>query len=529
MLQARNITFKVKQKSKYFDILKNISLDFESDRLHALIGPSGCGKSTLINSILKLNNAEGDVYYNGTQIKNSNDLTGKVGTVPQFSIAYEQLTVFENLDYSRKLFNPDADIPKILNVVGLSNQLDNKVSLLSGGQRRRLSLALELINNPSILICDEVTSGLDPQSELEILQLLRSLTKKGITVICIIHNLAQLKHFDTINVLKEGELYFQGSYQDLLNIYNVTDPTLLYSNLTHKDKIHLKDIVPSKELKPYKANFQLFTLLSRRFNIFFSDKSQLALTCILTFGFPLLVVIFALNGIPQIEGFGIDANYNVLERMTQEIEAGKELLKTGSLISGLAIFQVILLTLMGSNNGSREIANEINIFKKEKFLGLNPVQYVLGKVIFLFVLSLVQGVWMTAFVKYICHIPGDFIIQSIFLVLTVFAMSLISLAVSAFASTSEKSSLICTYFVGFQLPLSGIVLALPESLIWFFRPFISTYWGWSGYVYTLKSTRFYDAIVYSIDQFPSLVIVSLLVLVIQILVSIVLTLYKVTK
>ena len=102
---------------------------------------------------------------------------------------------------------------------------------------------------------------------------------------------------------------------------------------------------------------------------------------------------------------------------------------------------------------------------------------------------------MCGFVKFICKFPGDFWIQAADLAMICVAMTAICLAFSALFSSPEKSNLLSIYLVGFQLPLSGVVLALPEALKWVCRPFISTYWGWAGYMTSMRDTAIYDAYV----------------------------------
>jgi hypothetical protein len=100
---------------------------------------------------------------------------------------------------------------------------------------------------------------------------------------------------------------------------------------------------------------------------------------------------------------------------------------------------------------------------------------------------------MMFFVKQICGFPGSFLPQGIALAMTCLAMTAVCLGISSMVGSSEKASLLSVYLVGFQLPLSGVVLALPEQLVWLTRPFISAYWGWAGYLQSIKETRFWDA------------------------------------
>jgi hypothetical protein len=193
-----------------------------------------------------------------------------------------------------------------------------------------------------------------------------------------------------------------------------------------------------------------------------------------------------------------------LDVMRQLDEAREFLIqssKVGSLVSGIVMFQVILLTLMGANNSGREIAAERLIFEKEKLSGLNTAAYVGSKAVFLFGLVLAQSLWMGIFVHQVCGFPGDFFSQLVLLTLVNAAMTAICLGVSSLMATAEQASLISIYLVGFQLPLSGAVLALPALLGDAVRPFISAYWSWSGILQTLKSERYYD-IVQTVVQSP---------------------------
>jgi hypothetical protein len=168
--------------------------------------------------------------------------------------------------------------------------------------------------------------------------------------------------------------------------------------------------------------------------------------------------------------------------------------RVGTLVSGLAMFQVILLALMGSNNSAREVVGERPILEKEKLAGLRPGAALLGMTMFLSCLVLVQSAWMTLFVRAVCQFPGDLAPQFLPFFLVTAAMSSLCLAISSWSSTSEQASLGSLYLVGFQLPLSGAILALPDFLGWVSRPLISAYWAWSGYLQTLRDTRFYDLV-----------------------------------
>jgi hypothetical protein len=228
--------------------------------------------------------------------------------------------------------------------------------------------------------------------------------------------------------------------------------------------------------------------------MFLRDRGQLVLQLALLIGFPCLVVIFALDGLPQLKSLAELPGGNFLQQLQNDYAQRSDMIRTGSLVSGLIMFQVILLALMGSNNGAREIAGERLIFEKEKFAGLSPNAYVLSKVAYLAVLVAAQSLWMGLFVNWIVQFPGALAAQLLILTLVNGAVTAICLAISSWMRTAEQASLVSIYLVGFQLPLSGAVLALPAMLDTVTRWFIASYWGWSGYLQTLHDSRFYSAV-----------------------------------
>jgi len=442
---------------------------------------------------------------------------------PQFSIAQPKLTVEESLRYGLELIVADGSIQAerleyVLKVIGLADHRHKRVESLSGGQLRRLGLGLELLADPPTLICDEVTSGLDPRSENTILELLHGLAReRGKTLLCIIHNLANLNYFDWITVLNAGEVVFQGTLPELYAHFAIPDALGLYNALdAHPQSFWRERWAQAAAAKPQpqfapaddsganqvladhsRPNLtnQLATLLRRRLCLLFRDYGYLAMVMAITFGFPVMVVIFALDGLPQISSLALASSG--LESFRATIDYTREAAQTASLVTSLVMFQVILLTLMGANNGSREIAGERLLYEKERLAGLRPGAYAGSKLIFTGILAAFQGAWMTVFVKIICVFPGPWETQVITLALTSVAMTWVCLAFSAWMNSADKASTLSIYLVGFQLPLSGVVLALPAYLVWVFRPFINAYWGWAGYFSSMKETRLYDAYTYT--------------------------------
>lgn len=517
MLSCKNLTVRVPNSDE--PILKNANVSFAPRAMNAVIGPSGCGKTTLVKAMLKIISAEGDSFYSGCKVESSEDLVGKVGFAPQFTCVHPMLTVREALESALDIAVADSTgraerLESILSIVGLSEHKDKLVGSLSGGQLRRIGLAVELANNPSTMVCDEVTSGLDPLSENSILDLLQKLAREqSKTFICIIHNLAKLDYFDKITVVCSGEIVFQGNLDELKTYFEIDSALSLYDRLNDFDisvwrkkwadylaerSEGLDDENESENVEELQYSrpsmlSQLITLLGRRYKLFFRDTTYLLLTLGITFGFPLVVVIFSIGGLPQIESLALERNLGALDELKETLKMQISAANTSTIVTGLILFQVVLLSLIGANNSAREIAGERNLYEKERLIGLRPSAYAFSKIIFTSSLALFQGVWMCLFVKYVCGFPGSVVVQSLNLAMVCITMTAICLAFSAIFSSSDKANLVSIYLVGFQLPLSGVVLALPEALKWVCRPFISTYWGWAGYMTSMKNTRIYDA------------------------------------
>ena len=523
MLSCRNLT--VRPRAGGAALIHGATAHFPAGGLHALIGPSGCGKTTLLKGILDILPSEGDVCLHGRVLASRGELLREVAFAPQFSIAHGKLTVSESVDCALRLYQKTDDATlvarnaELLQLVGLAERGATLVEKLSGGQLRRLGLALELTTDPACLLCDEVTSGLDPRSEDQILAVLRALVEqRGKTVVCVIHNLAKLSQFDTITVVSEGLVVWQGPLRAMQEHFGIADALELYDRLSERPRGYWQErwsavvagtgdeqvaaMPESPETGGRRppserpsAVSQLGTLLARRWRLLVRDRGYLLLTLAITFGFPCLVVIFALGGLPQMKGLALENTGGFLETLQARAAYRQSAAETATLVSGLIIFQVILLCLMGSNNGAREIAAERGLYEKERMSGLRPAAYAWSKLIYAALLGAAQGVWMTVFVKLLCEFPGGWGAQLAVLGTTGASMSVVCLGLSAVLSSPDKASLLSIYLVGFQLPLSGVVLALPAALVWAVRPFIATYWGWAGYLMAMTDSRFYDAVV----------------------------------
>lgn len=545
MLEAFNVGLEVdappgsEQDSLY--LLREVNLRVPQGHLMAIVGPSGCGKTTLLKVIAGIQEqSQGELKWEGRDLQEEEDLhPGELGYVPQFSVAHDLLTVEECIASSMALrtqlpgtddFDPKLD--HILSVTGLTDLADRRVKVLSGGQKRRLGLALELVTNPCLLLCDEVTSGLDPKSETEITELLKILARQNPRrlVINVTHSLASLEAFDSVLVMYQGHLVYHGAPKLLTHYFTVEHAEDVYLRLTQREAVEWHESWQKKrsyyesmlfegkseklaatehadsEESPDAPNpmapeelpslfSQVFTLLHRRWTIFRRDRGQVGLHLAMLIGFPLLVVIFALDGIKPLKQLNQRQETDIVYEMQRQAQHQFDQLQAGGIVSGLIMLQVVLVTLMASNNAAREIAGERLILEREKLGGLSTLAYLISKVLFLGVFVLAQSVWMGVFVDMIVGgLPGDLLVKLVLLVLASAAMTSICLGISALSRSPEKATILSIYLVGFQLPLSGAVLTLPDWLEGAVNPFIAAFWAWSGSLRSMSDTAFYDAV-----------------------------------
>lgn len=210
-LDALNLLRRVNYGSGEKIILNNVSLAIEPGQLVAIVGGSGAGKSTLMKTLLGIApTTSGTVLLNGDDLRQNFDLyRSEIGYVPQDDIVHRDLTVEEVLSYACQLrLPPDTDIPaataRTLEQVKLSHVRQAPVSRLSGGQRKRVSIAVELLANPKLFFLDEPTSGLDPGLDKKMMELLRELADQGRTIVLVTHATSNLEVCDRVAFMGSG-------------------------------------------------------------------------------------------------------------------------------------------------------------------------------------------------------------------------------------------------------------------------------------------------------------------------------------
>ena len=512
---ARGLGVEVSTPRGRVALLAGIDFAVAKGEFACIIGPSGCGKSTLLKVLAGVEPPTAGTLslagYHVHTLKRRFPLA--IGYLPQFAAFHERLSVREILDFAADLRLPCSVarevrqkwLAHLIELAGIGPVLDQPSHTLSGGQLRRVALAEELVGDPPFLFLDELTSGLDPHSEREMMLWLRELaTNTGKTVVLVTHALNNVHLGDSVLFLSQGRLLYQGSYPSLLATYAVPDIESLYGQAGQGGLAAGFGAPPAdqeppapqplKTARPPGGGGQMPALLKRQWRLLRRDRGQLWLQLTLLLSFPVLVALFSYQGLPRVRSLSLGVEKNVVRTLTEQLLYLQESFHVAALVSGLAMFQVILLTLMGANNGSREIAKERAILDKERRVGLSPWAYTAGKFLQVAAFSLLQAAWMAWFVKSVCGFPGSLAVQTSVFFGATLAMSTTCLAISAYSASAERASLLAIYLVGLQLPLSGAVLALPAAVSAATRPVISAYWGWSGYLQSLQSFQAYDVV-----------------------------------
>ena len=231
MLEINNL-------KKYFDNTKavdNISFKVEKGDILGLLGPNGAGKSTTISIISTLLKAdEGSVLYKGLDIeKEPKKIQKELGFVPQEIALYPSLSGYDNLKFWGKVYGLKGDklkekIEEVSQIIGIDKRLKDKVEEYSGGMKRRLNIGSALLHNPEIIILDEPTVGIDPQSRNHILDAVKEINKKGSTVIYTSHYMEEVEYLcDKICIMDEGKIIAQGTKEELIQSVSAEEKIIL--------------------------------------------------------------------------------------------------------------------------------------------------------------------------------------------------------------------------------------------------------------------------------------------------------------
>ncbi len=231
-ISMKNINYQIDDRK----ILENISLHVNQGDFITILGRNGCGKSTIIKAIAKEISVEGNIEFFNEDIDQIKPkvLAKKLAVLNQHSNVSEDITVVEYVAYGRipfrGLFKSETKedvqiIEKMLKLTGLMGMENRYLSTLSGGELKRVHLALCLVKQPKVLILDEPTNHLDVKYQFELLKLIRKINEEdGVTVICVLHDINQaIKFSDYLYLIKDGKIFANGASDDVITIENVKE------------------------------------------------------------------------------------------------------------------------------------------------------------------------------------------------------------------------------------------------------------------------------------------------------------------
>ena len=477
-LTLHNVNKTVKSNGeKKRKILNHVFCNIDNNEFVAIIGGSGAGKTTVMNAMSGFDNdISGKVYCNGIDLrKNFSSLKNMIGFVPQQDIIYENLKLKRMLQYTAQLKMPDditneerdRRIQKVLKMVSLEEHAETYIRKLSGGQKKRASIAVELLANPGLFFLDEPTSGLDPDTEKSLMKTLAGLSKnEGKTIIMVTHTIQSIDLCDKVIFMapggkicycgEPGKIYDYFGKKSLVEIYSElaanTDQwnqKYLYEykqkNMEHmlefsdSDSEKMAEII-KKSGRKTSALKQLSVLIKRYFELVFNDRQRLLLLLIQLFIIALLLKVVAKNDVFKI----YDSTQSIMFALA---------------CSGIWI---------GLFNTIQEVCKERAILKREYMGNLRLWCYIVSKYVVQAVVCFIQTLILTGlFLLLMKHAPQK---QQILLnpqmeiwltiFLTIYASSALGLIVSSCVRNSDRAMALAPFVLIIQLLFSGVLFEL---------------------------------------------------------------------
>lgn len=467
-------------------ILKDVTFGVPQKSLIGVIGPSGSGKSTLLKALTGYRPAnQGDVLYDNRNLyKQFAELRQRIGLVPQDDILHKELKVSTALKYAAKLRFPGdtaeseraARIDEVLRELKLDIHKDKKITSLSGGQRKRVSVALELLTKPSLIFLDEPTSGLDPGMDRDVMQLLRTLADGGRTVLVVTHSVAELGLCDKLLVMAPGgSVAYFGPPDEALNFFGYTDWADVFNAFEeYRDydwagrwkgsrhyQLYAADLdaaapqqvamAPQQMIppKPQAWGSQLWTLMRRYVSVIASDVGFLAL----------MVLMPAVLGVVSIV---IPAKFGLAPPTPPSRFNGD----AGTIMLILAVG----MCFSGAANSVRELIKERVIYERERATGLSRSAYLMSKVIVLGVITVLQGVIICAIAFTPRKLPAEglFMNPAVELCIAVtslgFTAMMFGLVISSLVKTAEKTMPLLVMFAIVQVVFTGVLFQLYDKI-----------------------------------------------------------------
>lgn len=452
-------------------LLDDVSLAIEPREFVGLLGPSGAGKSTLMDALNGSRPAQqGKVQLNSADLYTEYaSLRTLIGYLPQEDILHRQLSVRECLYYSARLRLPDdfgeseirERVNEVMQQLELTDRADLPIEQLSGGQRKRVSLGIELLSKPALLFVDEPTAGQDPRTEMKMMQMFREIANRGSTVIINTHLLGSFSLLDKVAVLVRGKLAYFGGSQDMLPYFNARRPHEIYEKLQEKKPAEWALQYQQSELyrecvggalanaasaksRPAEVQEQqvrhspwrqFLTLLDRQFTLKLKDKATiLAILCP-----PIVIAVLMglMNSAPN---------------------------------EPKVLFMTVLVALwFGCSSAVREIVDELPVYRRERQRELKLVSYLGSKLIYLAVVAAAQALSFIVVLVAMGAIENHLFECILLTWIMALEGGLIGLLISSIFSSAEKALYAFPLTMIPQMLLAGMLIPVSPLNPFFVR------------------------------------------------------------
>lgn len=473
-LYANNLEFEIKGGRK---LLSGIDVRLAPGSLTAVIGPSGAGKSTFLKAIAGVNKPTGGtVTFDGFNVyKNFDVVSSRIGMVPQDDVLHTTLKLDTALNYAARLrlrvdggkAERTAQVDRVIERLELDSNRETVINKLSGGQRKRASVALELLTEPSLLILDEPTSGLDPAMDRQVMKTLRELATEDRAVLVVTHSVAQLDLCDDVLVLAPGGMpAYYGPPRGISAYFGTTDwadifalikedPNAAYQRYLAQNpkaveaapEVPVENFSAKRVSAPWLSQF--LTMCSRQVSLVFADLGYLLFLLLLPVIVGLLILV-----VPGSAGLGAALNVSPAEP------------------SQLLAMLVIGSAFMGASVSIRDLVGERPIYLRERAVGLSISAYLGSKLLVFGVFS-----WfMAGMLTYVTLMAKPAPIQAVYfdspalelfiaLGLTAMASLVTGLLLSALVKSSEQVMPLFVVFIMAQLVLNGGLLQITAGSV----------------------------------------------------------------
>lgn len=541
VFKAENLSYYFKRNNK--QALHQLNIIEESGSLIGIMGASGSGKSTLLN-VLNGNYLPtyGEVTINGIDIHHDSDkIEGVLGYVAQDDLLIEELTVFDNLYYNAKLCfakKSDDELKELctqtLHQLGLYEASDLRVGsplekTISGGQRKRLNIALELIREPAVLFVDEPTSGLSSRDSENIMDLLKELTLKGKLIFVVIHQPSSdiFKMFDRLFILDQGgfPIYYGNPvesiiyFKRLVNHVNVSESECVRCGNVNPEQIF--NIIESKVVDEYGNLTEYRKISPREWNNFFNVIIGNHITKTRD-EMPTPVSSFSVPS--RLKQLGVFLTRDVLSKIankqyllvnfleapllalllsffikfykSEEGEAASYIFKESENLPQYLFISVIVVLFLGLTVSAEEIIRDQKILKREQFLNLSRKSYLFSKIGIMFAISAIQALLYVVVGNLVLEINGMWFAYWLILFSTSCFANLLGLNISASFNSAKVIYILIPILIIPQLLFSGVIVKF-DKLYPIFSSQASV--PWIGNV--MASRWAYEAL--AVNQFKS--------------------------